>query len=149
MRAITHANSAGKVDPPLCERIVLLEELDHIKHHPIPEQAPLARVEDPRGNLVEDELLLTHVDGVTGVRPALIASDEVDVLRKDIDDLSLTLVAPLAADDDSTATFACFGHLVGDPIWGVSRDPVDMKKALPRRGLGLLLHPLKEARRHE
>ena len=34
-----------------------------------------------------------------GVRPALVAADEVGVLREQVDDLALALVAPLRADD--------------------------------------------------
>ena len=38
--------------------------------------------------------------GVAGVRPALVAADEVRVLREQVDDLALAFVAPLRADDD-------------------------------------------------
>ena len=44
--------------------------------------------------------VVTDDDGVAGVRAALVAADEIGVLRKQVDDLSLALVAPLRADDD-------------------------------------------------
>ena len=39
-------------------------------------------------------------DRVPGVRSALVAADDVRVLREQVDDLSLPLVAPLRPDDD-------------------------------------------------
>ena len=45
------------------------------------------------------EGVVSH-DRVAGVRSALVAADHVRVLRQDIDDLALSLVAPLGADDD-------------------------------------------------
>jgi hypothetical protein len=51
---------------------------------------------------VEDELLRSHVDGVSRVGSALISRNDVDILGEDVDDLSLPLVAPLGTDDDDT-----------------------------------------------
>ena len=46
------------------------------------------------------ERLLADDDRVPGVRPALVAADEIRTLREQVDDLALALVAPLCADDD-------------------------------------------------
>src|SRR5207248_341023 len=44
--------------------------------------------------------LVADDDRMPGVRPALIAADHVRVLREQVDDLALPLVAPLRPDDD-------------------------------------------------
>ena len=56
--------------------------------------------EDPRRELAELERLAADDDRVPGVRAALVAADDVRLLRKQVDDLALALVAPLRADDD-------------------------------------------------
>jgi hypothetical protein len=43
---------------------------------------------------------------VTGIRPALVASDDVDTLRQDIDNLPFPLISPLATDDDGALTLS-------------------------------------------
>ena len=56
--------------------------------------------DDPARDLPDLVRLVADDDRVAGVRPALIAADEVGVLREQVDDLPLPLVAPLGADDD-------------------------------------------------
>ena len=63
------------------------------------DRAALAR--DDAGRDLPDLVgLVAHDDGVAGVRSTLVAADEIRVLREQVDDLSLPLVAPLRADDD-------------------------------------------------
>jgi hypothetical protein len=53
-----HADPALQLDPPGQERVGLVEELEDVQDHAVPEEATLSGVEDPRRDLVEDELLL-------------------------------------------------------------------------------------------
>ena len=53
----------------------------------------------PDGHVAELVRLAVGDDRVAGVRAALVAADEVGVLREQVDDLALALVAPLRADD--------------------------------------------------
>jgi len=55
---------------------------------------------------MKDELRLADVNCVTGIRPALVASDDVDTLRQDIDNLPFPLISPLATDDDGALTLS-------------------------------------------
>jgi hypothetical protein len=48
---------------------------------------------------MEDVTAIAEADGMTGVMTALIAGDAVVALRKDIDNLSFSFVAPLKAND--------------------------------------------------
>ena len=50
--------------------------------------------------LADLERLVADDDRVPGVRPALVAADEIGTLREQVDDLALALVSPLRADDD-------------------------------------------------
>jgi hypothetical protein len=50
--------------------------------------------------LAKDELGITDVHGVPGVRTALIPNDPIGALGEHVDELSLSFVSPLGADDD-------------------------------------------------
>ncbi len=63
-----------------------------------PDRAGLT-LHDPGRDLPDLVGLLADDDGVAGVRPTLVAADEVGVLGEEVDDLPLALVAPLRADD--------------------------------------------------
>ena len=48
---------------------------------------------------MEDESLAADPDRVAGVVTALIASDDIEAIGKDVDDLALAFVAPLRTDN--------------------------------------------------
>ena len=86
------------VDPAAPQAVDLLQQHLRIEHHPVADHAGLLRVEDPRGDQVELELLAVADDRVTGVVAALEADDHRSVLGEQVGDLALALVAPLGAD---------------------------------------------------
>ena len=52
---------------------------------------------------MQHERFVTDVNGVAGIRSALIAHHPIRALGKDIDKLALAFISPLGADDhDST-----------------------------------------------
>ena len=55
--------------------------------------------QDPRGHMAQLVGRAVGDDRVPGVRAAVVAADDVRVLRQEVDDLALALVAPLRADD--------------------------------------------------
>src|SRR5690606_33244684 len=59
------------------------------------------RVEDPRGQQVEDELLTVHDQGVSGVIAAGVADAEVDAVPQLVGRLALAFVPPLGTDHDN------------------------------------------------
>ncbi len=67
-------------------------------------------MEDARRDQVEDEMLLSDLDGVASVVAAVEAGHDLDLLREQVHDLSLAFVAPLGADHNdirhSTAKLA-------------------------------------------
>src|SRR5205823_5470823 len=91
-------------DPEFAEEFNLLDEAHRIDHHSIPDDTNLAFAQNARRNKVQDVFLLSDVDGVTGVVPALRAHDDIRIVREDIDDLAFAFIAPLGAYQD------CIGH---------------------------------------
>tara|TARA_B110000116_G_C16359208_1_gene369027 strand:- start:14 stop:355 length:342 start_codon:yes stop_codon:yes gene_type:complete len=97
-------------DPPIEvyasveQGIVLLKKLTDIQYDPVAEETALAFVEDAGGDLVEDELFFADVDRVARICAALVASDDVDVLSKHVNDLPLSFISPLTPYNDSAGT---------------------------------------------
>ena len=58
----------------------------------------LASPQNAAGDELEDELLVTDADGVTGVMSPLIAGDDIEMGRQQVDDLPFSLVSPLGSD---------------------------------------------------
>ena len=57
-------------------------------------------MEDPGGDQMQDEALLTDEDGVAGVVAAVVAGHHLHLVGEQVDDLPLPLVAPLGTGDD-------------------------------------------------
>ena len=53
----------------------------------------------------EDELLFADENRMARIVAALIAGDDIEPFREEIDDLAFTLVAPLGAEDDYVSPF--------------------------------------------
>ena len=82
-----------------------LQALDLVGEHlrvdddAVADRAQGSRVQDPRGDQVQLELLVVADDRVAGVVAALEAHDDVGPLGEQVGHLALALVAPLGADD--------------------------------------------------
>ena len=120
----------------------LVELLDHagrIEHHAAGDDAGHAGRENAAGQQRELVDLVADDDGVPGVRPALIADDEVVLAGQQVDDLALGFVAPLQTDDASA------GHgrdlmagqedrpRLGKRRHDTHRQPTDCKRHSPAR----------------
>lgn len=71
-----------------------------IDDHAIPDNAHFVITEDARRNEVEDVFLFAYIYSMAGVVPPLAANDDVGLFGENIDDLSLTFIAPLGANKD-------------------------------------------------
>ena len=49
---------------------------------------------------MQNEGLVTDLDGVARVVPTLVAGDDIEALGEQINDLAFAFVSPLSADDD-------------------------------------------------
>src|SRR5439155_27347854 len=85
-------------EPARFEVVELLDEDAGIDDAAGADHALLAP-DDPGGQVPQLERLPAGDDRVAGVRPAVVAADEVAGLREQVDDLALALVSPLRADD--------------------------------------------------
>ena len=102
MRAPTDTHASLDLDAARRQSIQLLKELFDVEHDTIAEQAALARMQNARRNLVQDEFILTDMYGVAGVGAALIAGDDGYGATQHVDNFAFTFVAPLGTDDDDT-----------------------------------------------
>jgi hypothetical protein len=80
-----------------------------VKHNTVAQETTRARWY-AGWNLVEDELVATHVNGVTRVGAALVARDYGRFRGQNVHDLAFALIAPLGANHDQAARahFAVF-----------------------------------------
>src|ERR671923_559951 len=88
----------GRVEAAGAEFVELAEQHLRVDDAAGTDHRRLAR-DDAGRELTELERLAAGDDRVPRVRAALVAADDVRVLRQEVDDLPLALVAPLRADD--------------------------------------------------
>ena len=100
---------------PFARRLVQLAR-QHLRvdHDAVADRAQLAGIEDPGRDQVELPVHAVAHDGVPGVVAALEADHEIRLLREEVDDLALALVAPLGAHDHDS------GHVVEESTSGLT-----------------------------
>jgi hypothetical protein len=99
VRAVRDAEVHDRV-AALAEGVDLLEELPRVDDDAVPDDVEDLRPDDPAREEAERELLRPDLDRVPRVRAAVEPDDEVRLLREDVDDLALPLVAELRANDN-------------------------------------------------
>ncbi len=103
---------AVDVDAGARELVDLREQRLRIHDDAVADDAGDAGMQDARRNQPQHELRAVDVDGVPGVVSALVARDDVETRREQVDDLALAFIAPLGAEHseihsrmhDSTST---------------------------------------------
>src|SRR6185503_5821274 len=100
VRALADVQSPFDIDAVRDELVDFGEQRLGIEHDAVADRAANAFVQDAARDLVEDERVFAEVDGVSGIRAALVPDDPVGALGEDVDELPFALVAPLRADDD-------------------------------------------------
>ena len=103
MRAVAHVEPALHVDAIGDQLVDLGEQRLGIEHDAVSDRAAHSRMQNAARDLVEHEGFLADLNGVAGVRAALVAHHPVGALGENVDELSLAFVAPLRTDDDDSA----------------------------------------------
>src|SRR5688500_19694825 len=98
MRAAADAEPTLALDRPRVQAIQFGKELLEIENHAVAEQATRAFVQDAGRNLMQDEFITAHVNGMTRVRATLITGDHRRFSREYVDDLAFSFIAPLGAN---------------------------------------------------
>ena len=101
----------------------LLDEVVGVDDDAVADDRELARPHDARGQQREFVHLAVDDERVAGVVAALKADDDIGLNRQPVDDLALTLIAPLGADDDD------IGHCGGSNPDFFSRGPAFAARA--------------------
>src|SRR6187551_2719006 len=78
----------------------LLEKSLGVDDHTVSKDAGLVRMDDARWQQPQYECQLADIYAMAGVVPALVPGNDIKPVCKQIDDFSLSLIAPLGADDD-------------------------------------------------
>ena len=95
MGLVADVQPAPDVDAGLRQLVDLREECRRIDDDAVADHARDAGMQNAGRQKTQDELAAVRVDGVAGVVAALIARDNREVRRQQIDNLALALVAPL------------------------------------------------------
>mmetsp|Transcript_66098 Transcript_66098/g.215041 ORF Transcript_66098/g.215041 Transcript_66098/m.215041 type:complete len:396 (+) Transcript_66098:589-1776(+) len=141
--AVKEQMRTGRDEDPLdrprvevLEVIQLPHERRHVDHHAVTDQVLAGPIDHAARQQVEGVLLAIHEKGVPGVGAAVKAGAELDVLREDVHELALALIAPLSAEHHAEA-----GVLPGDSraLHGRHRTslrrPAGRKRSMGRRAL--------------
>jgi hypothetical protein len=81
------------------ERVGFFNQSEWVQNHAAADNTFHIGVENSRRNQMEYVAAIADVNSVTGIMATLVPRDAVILGRKDIDDLSLSFVAPLNAND--------------------------------------------------
>ena len=101
VRPIADSQILGVAGPALGEFIELFDHAGRVEDHAGGDHACNAGRENAAGEQRELVDLVADDDRVPGVRPALIADDEIVLPREAVDDFAFGFVAPLQTDNAS------------------------------------------------
>ena len=101
--SVADLNATLPLHPRELEGLQLLEEGGEVNDYAVTDDACRHLVEDARGDEVELVLPAVGYDGVACVGASGDAGADVIGLGEDVDELALSLVAPLGAEDDVDA----------------------------------------------
>ena len=90
--------SGRDLDALAADLLDLVDEVIGVEDHPVADHRQLAGADDARRQQGQLEHLAVDHQRMAGVMAALKADDDVGADRQPVDDLALTLVAPLGAD---------------------------------------------------
>src|SRR5258708_40293673 len=79
--------------------IDLFEKSFRVDYHAITEHACFVMVNDARRQEPQNKGFIADINAVPGIMPALITRHDIKSIRQQIYDLSLSLIAPLGADN--------------------------------------------------
>ena len=100
LRAIRDEQVAIDLHTARAQRSDFFQKGQGVEDHSVANHIDATGSENASGHQLQDEPLPLDDDGVTGVVSAGIAGDYRERLRKYVDDLAFTLVAPLGSDND-------------------------------------------------
>ena len=92
-------------DSLLLDLIDLFKKRLWVDDHAVAEHAGLVLVNDARRQKPQNKGLVADINAVPGIMAALISRHDIKTVRQQIDDLSLSLIAPLGADNDNDHMF--------------------------------------------
>jgi hypothetical protein len=95
VRTAGDEETAVDVEAGFAHAVNLVQEINGIEDDAVADDAYAIGANDAAGNELQDELVLANDDGVPGVMAAGVTRHGGEPLAKHVDNLSLTLIAPL------------------------------------------------------
>src|SRR6185437_3195988 len=138
MSSVRGDQATGSIDPPFLQAIELGEQVFRFEHHSIADHAGDLWVQNPRGDLAQDELGVADDNGVSGVCPTLVANHEIGPFCQDVNQLPFSLVSPLRPNHHDAAgpRVEHLGSLVENNKRAPRGAPASSGKAIARRRKG-------------
>ena len=97
VRPVADGQNAGDFHSGRFQRFDLGEQRRRIDHQAVADHRLFARAQNAARNQLQYKFLFADKNRVAGVMSALIARDDIEPVREEVDDLPLTLVSPLGA----------------------------------------------------
>jgi len=101
-----HLRAVGDEELPVHRQTLLLQHLDlsekgrRIKHYTVADHTFATLAQNAAWNQVQYELLARDDDRVSGIMTTGVPRHYGEALRQNVDNLSLTLIAPLGTQND-------------------------------------------------
>src|SRR5207302_869486 len=100
MGGVAHQEIATNPDAKFSQALNFFHQRYRIDDNPVADHTNFTAPQNPRWNQMQNVFLAAMNDGVASVVATLTAHDDVGVGGKHVDDLSLSFVTPLRADQD-------------------------------------------------
>jgi hypothetical protein len=101
MRTVAQKEPTFDVDSAFGKPIDFGHERYRVDHNTVADYAHHAGPEYAGRHQVKDIAFVSYFDSVPGIIAALVSNDHVDILGKDVDDLSFTFISPLCSQEQS------------------------------------------------
>src|ERR1700752_380757 len=105
LRAVRNEQTAVDPHAGFTQRSHFFQERQWVQHHPVSDDASAARAQHAARNKLENEFLSIDNHGVASVVPTGVARYQRETLGENVDDLALSLIAPVRTDNYCSLPF--------------------------------------------
>src|ERR1700722_13526760 len=110
MGAIADEQTPVNLHAGLSQRRNFLEERHGVEDDPVADHTAASGAQYSARNQLQNELFTVDDDGMAGVVATGVSRNDGEILRKHVDDLAFTFVAPLGANNDRGFALQCRLH---------------------------------------
>jgi hypothetical protein len=115
VRPIRDKQVTGDTDARSLQRLHFFDQRRRIDHDPIADNRLDSRPKDTAGDQFQHVLGVADEDRVPRIVAALVAGHYIETVGKQVDNLALTLIAPLCAQNNDVVHLAGSSYLINSP----------------------------------